>query len=103
MQIIEAHKDALLNLCKNHHVKSLSVFGSVLTSDFNAESDLDFAVVFNRDELTNADDFGDNYLDFILGLEKEFKRDVDVVNEENIKNPYFANVLKKTKKLFYAA
>ena len=103
MNIIESHKEALLGLCKQHHVKSLSIFGSVLTSKFSEESDIDFSVLFNREVLNNPADFGENYLNFILNLEKEFKREVDVVNEENLKNPYFASILNKTKQLFYAA
>jgi hypothetical protein len=42
-------------------------------------------------------------MDFILNLEEEFKRSVDVVNEENLKNPYFIKSLNQTKQLFYAA
>lgn len=103
MNIVDLHKEAVLDLCKQHHVKSLSIFGSVLTNTFNEKSDIDFAVLFNRDVLDNPVDFGENYLNFILNLEKEFKREIDVVNEENLKNPYFASILNKTKQLFYAA
>ena len=103
MTVIDIHKEAVINLCVKHHVKSLFVFGSVLRNDFNNMSDLDFSVVFDRVQLEDPSDFGENYLNFILNLEDEFKRDVDVVNEENLKNPYFASVLNKTKKLVYAA
>jgi|688.fasta_scaffold2042543_2 predicted nucleotidyltransferase len=103
MNIIEMHKEALINLCQKHHVKSLCVFGSALRNDFNETSDIDFSVLFDRNTLKDPNDFGENYLDFILNLEKEFNRSVDVVNEENLKNPYFASVLNKTKQLLYAA
>lgn len=103
MNIIELHKNAVIELCKQHHVKSLYVFGSAVRGDFKEDSDVDFSVLFDRNTLNTPEDFGENYLEFILKLEKEFKRDVDVVNEENIKNPYFANVLNRTKQLLYAA
>lgn len=103
MTIIQKHKDALINLCVKHHVISLCIFGSVLRSDFKENSDLDFSVLFDRMILKDPIVFGENYLDFILNLEKEFKREVDVVNEENIKNPYFAKVLNKTKQIVYVA
>lgn len=103
MNIIELHKTALINLCKQHHVKRLYVFGSAIRKDFREDSDVDFSVLFDRSILKDPSDFGENYLDFILNLEKEFERGVDVINEEKLKNPYFASVLNKTKELFYAA
>ena len=103
MNIIEQHKQALIELCKKHHVKTLYVFGSALRDDFKEDSDVDFSVVYDRDVLNTPEDFGENYMDFILNLEEEFKRSVDVVNEENLKNPYFIKTLNQTKQLFYAA
>jgi uncharacterized protein len=34
--------------CQLHHVKSLSLFGSVLREDFRADSDIDVLVVFQE-------------------------------------------------------
>jgi hypothetical protein len=103
MNIIELHKNALIELCKKHHVKTLYVFGSALRNDFREDSDVDFSVVFDRSEIGTGEDFGENYLNFILNLEDEFKREVDVVNEEKVENPYFIKALNRTKQLFYAA
>ncbi|MGF1571094.1 MAG: nucleotidyltransferase family protein [Nodosilinea sp.] len=44
---IELPQAALHEFCQRHHIKKLSVFGSVLRSDFNAESDVDFLVEFD--------------------------------------------------------
>jgi predicted nucleotidyltransferase len=38
----------IANFCKRHHIRKLSVFGSVLRSDFTPESDIDFLVEFDR-------------------------------------------------------
>ncbi len=32
--------------CRRHHIRKLSLFGSVLRADFHAESDVDFLVEF---------------------------------------------------------
>jgi len=36
----------LVAFCRNHHIRKLSLFGSVLTSDFRPDSDLDVLVEF---------------------------------------------------------
>lgn len=45
---IKKHINKLKQLCELHKVKNLFVFGSVLTDDFNEESDIDFIVEFGR-------------------------------------------------------
>jgi len=36
----------LAEFCKKHHIKKLSLFGSVLRDDFRADSDIDLIVEF---------------------------------------------------------
>lgn len=103
MYIISQYKEALINLCKKHHVKSLSVFGSALREDFKEDNDVDFSVVFDRTILNDPLDYGQNYLDLIDALEKELNRKVDLVSEEGLRNRFFIKELNQTKKLLYAA
>jgi len=37
----------IANFCKRHHIRKLSLFGSVLRDDFTPESDLDILVEFD--------------------------------------------------------
>lgn len=98
MNLIENHKKNILNLCQKHKVKSLYAFGSVLTDNFNAESDIDLIVDFeNLDVL----DYGDNYYNLKFSLEKMLNRPVDLLEEKAIKNPYFRKRLNKSKVLIY--
>lgn len=39
-------KDELARFCRRHHVRRLSLFGSILRSDFGPESDVDVLVEF---------------------------------------------------------
>jgi len=39
-------KEKLADFCKHHHIRKLSLFGSVLKSDFGPTSDIDMLVEF---------------------------------------------------------
>ncbi|NEO75572.1 nucleotidyltransferase family protein [Moorena sp. SIO4G3] len=39
-------KEEIEQFCQRHHIRKLSLFGSVLRDDFTPESDLDFLVEF---------------------------------------------------------
>ncbi|MCC6487639.1 MAG: nucleotidyltransferase family protein [Candidatus Hydrogenedentes bacterium] len=44
---IQIDKDQIAHFCRKHHIVKLSLFGSVLTEDFTAESDVDVLVEFD--------------------------------------------------------
>jgi predicted nucleotidyltransferase len=37
--------------CRRHHIRKLSLFGSILRSDFGPESDIDFLIEFDREHI----------------------------------------------------
>ena len=39
-------KDEIAGFCRRHHIRRLSLFGSVLTGDFRPDSDVDVLVEF---------------------------------------------------------
>ncbi len=39
-------KDAIADFCRRHHIRKLSLFGSVLRDDFRPDSDVDVLVEF---------------------------------------------------------
>ena len=82
MNLIENHNKDILNLCKRHKVKSLYAFGSVLTNQFNKDSDVDLIVDF---EPLDVLDYGDNYYSLKFSLENILKRTVDLLEEKAIK------------------
>lgn len=43
---IDISKDRIAEFCQQHHIRKLSLFGSVLRDDFTPESDIDFLVEF---------------------------------------------------------
>jgi len=98
MKLIENNKEKLIELCENHRVKQLYVFGSILTDRFIASSDIDILVQFSPIEL---DLYFDNYMDFKEKLEDLFERQIDLVENQAIKNPIFRQVVDREKLLVY--
>ncbi len=89
---------ALVKLCKEHYVCTLHLFGSAVTDKFNPESDLDFLVTFQgMDPEMYAEDFF-NFRDALTAL---FGRDVDLIEEKTLKNPYFKAAVESHKVLLY--
>ncbi|RLC72408.1 MAG: nucleotidyltransferase [Chloroflexi bacterium] len=43
---IEIPADKIADFCRRHHIRSLSIFGSVLREDFGPDSDADVLVEF---------------------------------------------------------
>lgn len=91
----------LETICKLHKVKTLHLFGSVLTDKFNDDSDIDFIVSFFED--IPLLDYCDNYFQLADALTYLYSRNVDLVTERSLTNPYFILEINNTKQLVYAA
>lgn len=98
MKLIENNIQKIIALCKKHKVNKLFVFGSILTDRFNKNSDVDLIVSFNKVEV---EDYFDNYFDFKYSLEELFDKEVDLLEEQAIKNPYLKKNVDATKTLIY--
>lgn len=98
MNLIDQNRELIVELCKEHKVKSLYAFGSILTDKFNPKSDIDLIVNFKEIDLL---EYADNYFDFKFSLEDTLKRPVDLLEEKAIKNPYLRKSVEKSKQLIY--
>ncbi|HJC95340.1 MAG TPA: nucleotidyltransferase domain-containing protein [Candidatus Phocaeicola gallinarum] len=98
MKLIENNIQKIIALCKKYKVNKLFVFGSILTNRFNKDSDVDLVVSFNKAEVS---DYFDNYFDFKYSLEELLGREVDLLEEQTIKNPYLKKNVDSTKVLIY--
>ena len=98
MNVIDRNIDKVRALCLKHKVAKLFVFGSVLTDSFKKDSDIDFVVDFAGIDLY---DYADNYFDLKFSLEDLFERDVDLLEEKAIKNPYLRKSIDSTKQQIY--
>ena len=100
-QLVRDKISELENICEKYAVSELFLFGSALKEDFNANSDLDFAVIF-KDKLSPLE-HGGAFLDLLDELENLFNRKIDLISYRVVKNPIFKEELDKTKKVLYAA
>jgi uncharacterized protein len=98
MTILDKNIDKIRALCDKHKVTRLFVFGSVLTDDFNKSSDIDFLVDFSGVDLY---EYADNYFDFKKSLEDLLNRQIDLLEEKALKNPYLKETIDSSKKLIY--
>ncbi|HAY72130.1 MAG TPA: nucleotidyltransferase [Saprospirales bacterium] len=85
-------------LCKDHKVKTLGVFGSVVRDDFREDSDIDFVVDFEEKDPFK---YTDLYFDLKERLEILLQRQIDLIEERAIKNRFFRQELDRTKILIY--
>ncbi|WP_255076703.1 nucleotidyltransferase family protein [Lacihabitans sp. CCS-44] len=89
----------LAELFVKHQVKNAFVFGSAVTEKFNNKSDVDFLV--NLKENIDPVEAGEHLWDLQDELAELLKREVDLVTERSLKNPYFIDVLNQTKVAIY--
>ena len=90
--------DKISDLCNKHKVAKLFVFGSILTGNYNKSSDIDFIVDFRNVGLY---EYADNYFDLKTSLEKLLNRQVDLLEDKAIKNPYLRKSIDSSKQLIY--
>ena len=93
MNIITKNRSIISKICESHKVRTLFVFGSVLTERFSKNSDIDFLVDFQDVDLYN---YANNYFELKTALEKTLKHEVDLLEEKAIKNPYLRNSIDST-------
>jgi predicted nucleotidyltransferase len=98
MQLINQNKEIIETLCKTHNVEKLYLFGSATTSSFNEKSDIDFLVKFKPFDLKL---YFLNYIDLKYKLKKLLHRDIDLVEEQTLKNPYLIRSIEENRELIY--
>ncbi len=88
-----------VELCRSHKVDKLYAFGSSITDHFDPKtSDIDVVVKIDIDDPA---DRGEALLSLWDNLEILFKRKVDLLTDDSIRNPYLRSNIDRTKKLIY--
>ena len=98
MKNIDHYIENLNKLCINYNVEKMYLFGSVLNSNFNKDSDVDLLVKFK--EIALAEYF-DNYINFKEKLVELFGREVDLLEEQTLRNPILIKSINSSKELVY--
>jgi uncharacterized protein len=82
---IEIPKERIAEFCRRHHIRKLSLFGSVLREDFGPDSDIDVLVEFEPGQAPGFAFFG-----MQEELSQILSRRVDL-NTPNFLSRYFRN------------
>ena len=95
MARISMDKEKIADFCRNHHIRRLSLFGSVLRDDFGPESDVDVLVEFEPDHIPGLAFFSmEEELSRIIG------RKVDL-NTSGFLSPYFRDRIERESEVQY--
>ena len=91
--------EALTELCRRWRIRELSVFGSVARGSSRIDSDVDLLVTFDLDAPWSTLDI----VDLREELASLFGRNVDLVEERAIRNPYRKASILRDKSVLYVA
>ena len=86
-------------LCQEWQVQEMSLFGSVVRSDFTPTSDVDVLVTFHPEARWNLWDLADMRDD----LKEIFHHEIDLIEERSLVNPYLRASILRDKQVIYAA
>ena len=95
---LKEYQNEINLICQKNHVKSLTIFGSALSDQFNESSDIDFLL-----ELETAEGGIKKYMNIKFELENLFKRPIDIVMPKAITNQRLKNYIFSAMREIYAA
>lgn len=98
MQPINQHIDQIRLVCDSNKVKTLFAFGSITTTRFGEDSDIDLIVDIDENDPINYSDY---YFNLKFELEKLLNRHIDLLEQKAITNPSLKEQIDKTKVLVY--
>jgi predicted nucleotidyltransferase len=89
----------IAEFCKRWSITEFAVFGSVLREDFRPDSDVDVLVSIDPKAHIGLFEIAEMQIE----LENMFKRSVDLVEKEGLRNPYRRSEILSTAQVIYAA
>lgn len=93
--LVESNLSEIKDVMRTYGVVRAYLFGSAAVGNMSEDSDVDFVVSFNPDLSYTA--YGENYFQLIYALQNLLKKDVDIVAEETITNPYLLQSINSQK------
>ena len=93
--ILQQHLSQIRTLLIQHGVQSAYAFGSAVKGPFTDKSDVDFIISFPSDMDYVA--YADNYFSLLYALQRLLQKEVDLVTEKTLKNPYLLQSINQHK------
>jgi len=94
---ININVEELYEIFKDYAVEELYLFGSILREDFTNESDVDILISFKKNSNYSLFDI----MDLREKLELYFKKNVDLIEKDGIRNPYRRKEILSTARRIY--
>jgi predicted nucleotidyltransferase len=92
----------IAELCRRSHARRLHLFGSATRPDFRPlDSDLDFLVELDESLAPGA--YSQAFFSLKEGLEQLFKRPVDLLTPQALRNPYLRKRIEAEQVALYVA
>lgn len=85
----------IISLFRQHKIVNACVFGSVLSNQFNKDSDVDILV--NMEEGLSPVEAGEHLWNLYDELKSLLNREVDLITEKSLKNPYLIKEINQSK------
>ncbi len=95
---MEPYKQRVAELCDLHRVDRLYMFGSVSRGQMTDESDVDLLVRFKPFDVAL---YFENYMALKSKLGQLLGREVDLLEEQTLSNPYLIRSIERDKHLIY--
>jgi predicted nucleotidyltransferase len=98
-QSFQPHLPQVITLLQKHKIIQAYVYGLMFTDKFDDESDLNFLVTF--EEGLDPLEKGTHLWDLYYEIKDTFNREVHIITERSLKNPYRKKEIDSTKLLIY--
>ena len=95
---IPLDREKIEDFCRRWKIAEFSLFGSVLRDDFGPDSDVDVLVSFSPEIPWSLFD----WIDMIDELKEIFGREVDLVEESGLRNPFRRKEILENRQVVYA-
>src|SRR5512146_1086304 len=96
---IELDRQTIAEFCQKWKITEFALFGSVLRDDFRPDSDIDVLVRFAPDAAWSLFD----WVHMIDELKVLFGREIDLVEQSGLRNPFRRREILGTRQVLYAA
>lgn len=97
---IQSYLPELHSLFQKYNIEKAFLFGSSATGNFHPDkSDIDLMVSFSKE--LSVTEKGQGFLDLYDDLNQLFKRKVDLLTDQPIRNIFLRNSIEKSKILIY--
>lgn len=93
--IVQKNLAQIKQLMQCYGVRKAYVFGSAVKNSIHSGSDVDFIISFPNE--MDYETYGNNYFALLNSLRDLLKKDVDLVAEETLSNPYLIQSINQNK------